>query len=416
MRKILIVGGGGREHAIARYVASPDIQLYCAPGNGGIAQLAECVPIKATDLDGMVAFARDNAIDTVIVAPDDPLALGMVDALQAAGIRAFGPTKAAAEIESSKVFSKGFMQRHNIPTAAYASFDDFDAAVAYARQRNEPLYIKADGLSLGKGAVYAADVDAAERILRGMMLDGVHGDAGRSVVIESMLYGVEATVLAFIDGETVVPMPASRDHKKAFDGDKGLNTGGMGAIAPHPQYTPAMAQYCMERIFAPTVRGMMQEGRSFHGILYFGLMLHPDTNTASVIEYNARFGDPEAQVVLPLLRTPLMQVFDAIIDRKLHTLDVQWSNQAAAVVVLASGGYPESYQSGYAIAGLDALRQTYAYHAGTQCADGGYVTAGGRVVGIGATGASLSEALAVCYDEIRGVSFTDMQYRTDIGR
>ena len=415
---VLVVGGGGREHAIVRTLAkSPKIDaLYCAPGNGGIAEQAQCVPIKATDVEAMVAWAKEHAMDFVVVAPDDPLALGMVDALEAAGIPAFGPRANAAVIEASKVFSKGLMAKYHIPTAKYRSFTDLEEALSYIRQEGAPIVVKADGLALGKGVVVAQTVAEAEKAARSMMADGKFGAAGSQVVIEECMTGPEVTVLCFVDGEHLSPMPPSRDHKRAFDGDKGPNTGGMGAISPAPGYTPEIADRCMREIFLPTVAALKAEGRPFHGVLYFGLMLTPDG--PKVVEYNARFGDPECQAVLSLLETDLMDIFQACRAGTLDRLDIRWKDAAACCLVLASGGYPASYEKGYPITGLAEAEQTaVVFHAGTsRDADGTIRTAGGRVLGVTAVGDDLDAAIDGAYAAARHISFQDMHFRTDIGR
>ena len=416
--KVLVVGGGGREHAIVRTLAkSPKINaLYCAPGNGGIAAQAQCVPIQATDVEAMVAWAKEHAMDFVVVAPDDPLALGMVDALEAAGIPAFGPRANAAIIEASKVFSKGLMEKYHIPTARYRSFTDLEEALSYIRQEGAPIVVKADGLALGKGVVVAQTVAEAEEAARSMMADGKFGAAGAKVVIEECMTGPEVTVLCFVDGEHLSPMPPSRDHKRAFDGDKGPNTGGMGAISPAPGYTPEIADRCMKEIFLPTVAALKAEGRPFHGVLYFGLMLTPDG--PKVVEYNARFGDPECQAVLSLLETDLMDIFQACREGTLDRLDIRWKDAAACCLVLASGGYPTSYQKGYPITGLDEAEQTaVVFHAGTKRDEDGTIrTSGGRVLGVTAVGDDLNAAIDGAYAAAKHISFQDMHFRTDIGR
>ena len=416
--KVLVVGGGGREHAIVRTLAkSPKIDaLYCAPGNGGIAAQAQCVPIQATDVEAMVAWAKEHAMDFVVVAPDDPLALGMVDALEAAGIPAFGPRANAAIIEASKVFSKALMEKYHIPTARYRSFTDLDEALSYIRQEGAPIVVKADGLALGKGVVVAQTVAEAEEAARSMMADGKFGAAGAKVVIEECMTGPEVTVLCFVDGEHLSPMPPSRDHKRAFDGDKGPNTGGMGAISPAPGYTPEIADRCMKEIFLPTVAALKAEGRPFHGVLYFGLMLTPDG--PKVVEYNARFGDPECQAVLSLLETDLMDIFQACREGTLDRLDIRWKDAAACCLVLASGGYPTSYQKGYPITGLDEAEQTaVVFHAGTKRDEDGTIrTSGGRVLGVTAIGDDLDAAIDGAYAAAKHISFQDMHFRTDIGR
>ena len=415
--KVLVVGGGGREHAILWALSkSPKVsQLYCAPGNGGIAALAECVPIKATDVAAMVSWAKENAMDFVVVAPDDPLALGMVDALEEAGIPAFGPRANAAIVESSKIFSKELMAKYHIPTAKYQSFTDLDEALAYIRREGAPIVVKADGLALGKGVVVAQTVAEAEEAARSMMADGKFGAAGSRVVIEECMTGPEVTVLCFTDGEHLSPMPPSRDHKRAYDGDKGPNTGGMGAISPAPGYTPEIARRCMEEIFRPTIDALRAEGRPFRGVLYFGLMLTPDG--PKVVEYNARFGDPECQVVLSLLDSDLMDILQACVDGTLGQLDIRWRDEAGCIVVLASGGYPLDYKKGYPISGLEKAGKTATvFHAGTKLGPNGeYLTNGGRVLGVTATAPTLEEAIDAAYAAAKRISFQDMHMRTDIG-
>ncbi len=416
--KVLVVGGGGREHAILWALSkSPKVsQLYCAPGNGGIAALAECVPIKATDVAAMVSWAKENAMDFVVVAPDDPLALGMVDALEEAGIPAFGPRANAAIVESSKIFSKELMAKYHIPTAKYQSFTDLDEALAYIRREGAPIVVKADGLALGKGVVVAQTVAEAEEAARSMMADGKFGAAGSRVVIEECMTGPEVTVLCFTDGEHLSPMPPSRDHKLAYDGDKGPNTGGMGAISPAPGYTPEIARRCMEEIFRPTIDALRAEGRPFRGVLYFGLMLTPDG--PKVVEYNARFGDPECQAVLSLLESDLMEIFLACRNGTLDQVDVRWTDGAACCLVLASGGYPGKYETGLPITGLEeAGRTAVVFHAGTKRGeDGQILTSGGRVLGVTATADTLEAAIQKAYESAGAISFPDMHFRTDIGR
>ena len=416
--KVLVVGGGGREHAILWALSkSPKVsQLYCAPGNGGIAALAECVSIKATDVAAMVSWAKENAMDFVVVAPDDPLALGMVDALEEAGIPAFGPRANAAIVESSKIFSKELMAKYHIPTAKYQSFTDLDEALAYIRREGAPIVVKADGLALGKGVVVAQTVAEAEEAARSMMADGKFGAAGSRVVIEECMTGPEVTVLCFTDGEHLSPMPPSRDHKRAYDGDKGPNTGGMGAISPAPGYTPEIARRCMEEIFRPTIDALRAEGRPFRGVLYFGLMLTPDG--PKVVEYNARFGDPECQAVLSLLESDLMEIFLACRNGTLDQVDVRWTDGAACCLVLASGGYPGKYETGLPITGLEeAGRTAVVFHAGTKRGeDGQILTSGGRVLGVTATADTLEAAIQKAYESAGAISFPDMHFRTDIGR
>ena len=415
--KVLVVGGGGREHAICWKLAqSPKVtQLFCAPGNAGIAQVATCIDVKATDVDGMVAWAKANAMDFVMVAPDDPLALGMVDAMEAAGIPAFGPHANAAIVEASKAFSKELMAKYHIPTAKYCTFTDLEKALSYLEAQGAPIVVKADGLALGKGVVVAATVDEAKQAAQEMMEDKKFGESGSTVVIEECMTGPEVTVLAFTDGKTVVPMPASQDHKRAYDGNQGPNTGGMGAISPPPQYTPELAQRCMEEIFQPTIDALRAEGRPFQGVLYFGLMLTP--SGPKVVEYNARFGDPECQVVLSLLDIDLMDILQACVDGTLDRLQIRWKDEAGCIVVLASGGYPLDYKKGYPISGLDEADQTaMVFHAGTKLGPGGeYLTNGGRVLGVTATAPTLDGAIAGAYDAAKHISFQDMHFRTDIG-
>ncbi len=418
-QNILIVGGGGREHTIAATLKkSPDCgKLYMAPGNGGTAEIAENLPVKATDIDGVVAAAKANDIDLVFVAPDDPLMLGMVDRLEAEGIRAFGPRANAAIIEGSKVFSKELMKKYKIPTAEYEVFTDSASAIAYIEKQNSfPTVIKAEGLALGKGVIIAEDMKAAVDGVHEIMDDKVFGDAGNRVVIEEFLTGPEVSVLAFCDGKTVVPMVSAQDHKRALDGDKGLNTGGMGTFSPSRIYTDEIAKVCMEKIFRPTVDAMAKEGRPFKGVIYFGLMI--TKNGPKVIEYNARFGDPETQVVLPRLKTDFIKIINAVIDEKLDEIDIEWEDNACVCVVAASGGYPVKYAKGYEISGLDTLAELndiMVYHAGTELREGKVLTSGGRVLGVTAKGENLDAAIKRAYEAIKKVSFKDMHYRRDIG-
>ncbi len=418
--KILVVGGGGREHAIAlKLRENPEVEeIFAAPGNGGMAAFCTLAPIKASDVEGMVAFAKEKKIDFVVVAPDDPLVLGMADAMEEAGIPAFGPSKAAAAIEGSKVFSKGLMKKYGIPTARYEVFDSEEAAAAYVKAQNSyPTVIKADGLALGKGVIIAEDEKAAMDAIHSIMGDRIFGASGSRIVVEEFLEGPEVSVLSFTDGKTIVPMVSSKDHKRALDGDKGLNTGGMGTIAPNPYYTPEMADRCMREIFLPTMAAMNAEKRTFKGCLYFGLML--TKNGPKVIEYNCRFGDPETQVVLPLLKTDLLTIFKAVRDERLADVKVEFSDGAAACVILASGGYPQKYQTGFEIHGLDAMGQApgvTVYHAGTRLEDGKFLTSGGRVLGVTAVGSDLSEALARSYAAAEKIIFEGVHYRKDIGK
>ena len=415
--KVLIVGGGGREHAIATKIAeNPTVEkLYAAPGNGGMASICELVPLKATDVEGIVAWAKDNAIDFVVVAPDDPLCLGMVDALKAVGIPAFGPEKNAAVIEGSKVFSKNLMKKYGIPTAAYETFDDYDAAVAYLENAAYPIVVKADGLALGKGVLICPDKASAVEAVASMMKEAKFGASGARVVIEEFLTGPEVSVLAFTDGKVVKPMVSSMDHKRALDHDEGLNTGGMGTIAPNPCYTPELAERCMKEIFLPTIAAMNAEGRTFRGCLYFGLMM--TESGPKVIEYNCRFGDPETQVVLPLLKSDLLTIMQSTVNGTLADTPVVFDEGAACCVVLASGGYPVSYKSGYPISGLEEAGKTATvFHAGTKLADGSIVTAGGRVLGVTATASTLPEAIDRAYAAAEKITFTDRHMRHDIGQ
>lgn len=421
---ILIIGGGGREHAIARALSkSPKTdKLYCAPGNGGISAIAECFPeVKSTDLDGVVALAERLQPDYVFVAPDDPLVMGLVDMLNEKGFKTFGPKANAAILEGSKAFSKSLMKKYDIPTAAYETFTDEDKACEYIKAQNSyPAVIKADGLALGKGVIIAKDFDEAKAAVHSMLVDGKFGKSGSEIVVEEFMEGTEVTVLAFTDGKTVKPMISSMDHKRAFDNDEGLNTGGMGTIAPNPLYTDKIAEECMEKIFKPTIKAMSAEGRPFKGCLYFGLMLTKDG--AKVVEYNSRFGDPEAQVVLPLLDTDLVDIMEAIWEEKLDTLDIKWSCSSCACVVMASGGYPEKYETGKEISGLNSDGQAvaaedsaYVYHAGTKLDGGRYLTAGGRVLGVTAIGEDLQAALDKAYAAVGTISFEKAHYRKDIG-
>ncbi len=416
---ILIVGGGGREHTIAETLRkSPSCgKLYMAPGNGGTAAIAENLNIKATDVEGVIAAAKEKKVDLVFVAPDDPLVLGTVDRLEAEGIRAFGPRANAAIIEGSKVFSKDLMKKYGIPTASYEVFEDSADAIEYIKKQNSfPAVIKAEGLALGKGVIIAEDMAAAEAGVHEIMDDKAFGDAGNRVVIEEFLTGPEVSVLAFTDGKTVVPMVSAQDHKRALDGDKGLNTGGMGTFSPSRIYTPEIAEECMKTIFRPTIDAMAKEGRPFKGVIYFGLMI--TAKGPRVIEYNARFGDPETQVVLPRLKTDFIDIINAVIDEKLDEITIEWEDNACVCVVAASGGYPVKYAKGYEITGLDELSgrdDIMVFHAGTDIKDGRLVTSGGRVLGVTAKGADLNEAIAKAYEAIKSVNFTDMHYRRDIG-
>ena len=419
--KVMVIGGGGREHAIIKKLKeSKEItKLYALPGNGGIAEDAVCVNIGATDIAAQVKFAIENKIDYAVVAPDDPLCLGAVDELTKAGIPCFGPDKKAAIIEGSKVFSKNLMKKYGIPSAAYEVFDNPESALAYLETAPLPAVIKADGLALGKGVIIAETREDAKRAVRDIMEDKVFGKSGEKIVIEEFLTGPEVSVLSFTDGETVVPMVSSMDHKRALDGDKGLNTGGMGTIAPNPYYTPEIAKQCMKKIFLPTVNAMNAEGRTFKGCLYFGLMLTADG--PKVIEYNCRFGDPETQVVLPLLESDLLHIMQACTDGTLAEQEVKFSDGAAACVILASGGYPVAYEKGKPISGLvdgqlPGEENVTVYHSGTAITeDGQLVTNGGRVLGVTATGPRLTNALSHAYEAAEKISFEKLHKRSDIG-
>lgn len=417
--KVLVVGGGGREHALIRKIkdSSKVDSIACCPGNGGISYDAECYNVSATDIDGVVNLAKEIKADFVVVAPDDPLVAGMVDALNDAGFATFGPTADAAVIEGSKVFSKNLMLKYNIPTAEYKVFNNAEDVIAYLTEKNEfPAVIKADGLALGKGVIIPESLDEAVAGVKEIMEDKIFGASGNNVVVEEFLTGPEVSVLAFTDGKCVKPMVSSMDHKRALDGDKGLNTGGMGTVSPNPYYTDEVAEECMEKIFIPTINAMNAEGRTFKGCLYFGLMITP--KGPKVIEYNCRFGDPETQVVLPRLKTDIMDIFEAINNETLGELDIEWDERACTCVVMASGGYPKSYPKGIEITGLTdgQLDGAVVYHAGTAIKDGRLVTSGGRVLGVTALGATLEEALAKSYDGVSKISFENAHYRKDIGQ
>ena len=413
--KIMVIGGGGREHAIVKKLKeNPNVTaLYCLPGNGGIAWDAVCVPIAATNLDSIVRFAKEHSIDYAVVAPDDPLAMGAVDLLETIGVPCFGPRKNAAIIEASKVFAKELMKRYGIPTARYETFDDMDAALRYLETAPMPAVIKADGLALGKGVIIAQTLSEAKEAVRAMMEDKRFGKSGERIVIEEYLEGPEISVLSFTDGKTVVPMVSSMDHKRAGDGDTGLNTGGTGTVAPNPYNTPEVADRCMREIFLPTIRAMAAEGRPFKGCLYFGLMLTKDG--PKVIEYNCRFGDPETQVVLPLLKTDLLTVMQAVTEERLADCPVTFSDGAAACVILASEGYPGSYQKGFPIRIPDDLNAEI-FTAGVKETDGQLVTSGGRVLGVTATAPTLKEALQKAYAAAEQIRFENVYYRRDIGK
>ncbi len=410
--KVMVVGGGGREHAIIKKIKENKSveEIFALPGNGGIVADATCVNIGAKDIDAIVKFAVENAIDFAVVAPDDPLVLGCVDALNEKGIKTFGPNKAAAIIEGSKVFSKNLMKKYDIPTAQYEVFTDMDAALNYLETAPIPTVVKADGLALGKGVIIAETREAAKDAVKSIMGDRVFGESGSSIVIEEFLTGPEVSVLSFTDGETLVPMISSMDHKRALDNDCGLNTGGMGTIAPNPYYTEEIAKECMEKIFIPTIDAMNKEGRSFSGCLYFGLMLTP--NGPKVIEYNCRFGDPETQVVLPLLESDLLDIMLHISNKTLKDADVRFSDGSACCVVMASKGYPEKYETGFEIT-MPTDKNIYV--AGAKLNDGKLLTGGGRVLGVTETADTLHNAIEKAYATVRDVSFENAYYRNDIG-
>ena len=418
--KILIVGGGGREHAIAVAVAeSPKAdKIYCAPGNAGIAEVAECVPIGVDEFDRIASFAKEKEVDLVIVGPDDPLAAGLVDVLEAAGLRVFGPRKNAAILEGSKAFSKDLMKKYNIPTAAYETFDDAKKAEAYLETADYPVVLKADGLALGKGVLICNTKEEALEGVKSIMLDKQFGAAGNRLVVEEFMTGREVSVLSFVDGKTIRIMTSAQDHKRACDGDKGLNTGGMGTFSPSPFYTKEVDDFCKQYIYQPTVDAMAKEGREFKGIIFFGLML--TQKGPKVLEYNARFGDPEAQVVLPRMKNDIVDVMEACIDGTLDKIDLQFEDNAAVCVVLASRGYPVKYEKGLKISGLEKFKDAdgyYCFHAGTKFdSQGNIVTNGGRVLGITATGDDLKAARANAYKAAGWVDFANKYMRTDIGK
>lgn len=412
LMKVMVVGGGGREHAIIKKLkeSSKVNEIFALPGNGGIAADATCVNIGAKDIEAIADFAAANDIDFAVVAPDDPLVLGAVDALNAKGIKTFGPDKKAAVIEGSKAFSKDLMKKYNIPTAAYETFSDMNDALEYVKTCPIPVVVKADGLALGKGVIIAEVREQAVQAVKDIMGDKVFGDSGNKVVIEEFLTGPEVSVLSFTDGKTIIPMVSSMDHKRALDGDKGLNTGGMGTVAPNPYYTDDIAKECMETIFKPTVEAMNAEGRSFSGCLYFGLMLTP--NGPKVIEYNCRFGDPETQVVLPLLESDLMDIMLKIYDKELDKAEVKFKDECAACVVMASDGYPKKYETGFEIT---MPEDKNIYVAGAKIQDGKLITGGGRVLGVTETAPTLKDAIGKAYETVKSVKFENAYYRKDIG-
>ena len=417
--KVLIVGSGGREHTIAACVAkSPKVEkIYCAPGNAGIGQIAECLPIGAMEFDKLVAFAKEQAVDLTIVGMEDPLVGGLVDEMEAAGLRVFGPRKNAAILEGSKAFSKDLMKKYNIPTAAYENFDDPQAALAYLEQAKMPVVLKADGLALGKGVQICETLEEAREGVRTIMEDKKFGASGNRMVVEEFMTGREVSVLSFVDGKTIRTLPSAQDHKRAMDGDQGLNTGGMGSFSPTPFYTPEVDAFCKKYIFQATVDAMAAEGRPFTGIIFFGLMLTQDG--PRVLEYNARFGDPEVQVVLPRMKNDVIDVIEACIDGRLDQVDLEFEDNAAVCVILASEGYPVSYEKGFVISGLENFDEKdgyYCFHAGTKKTEDGIVTNGGRVLGVTAKGATLKEARANAYEATKWVTFDHKYMRNDIGK
>lgn len=414
--RILVVGGGGREHAICWALKkSPKVtELYCAPGNGGIASVAECVPIQVNQFEEIAQYAIDHTIDLVVIGPDDPLSEGIVDHLEAKGLTVFGPRQNAAIIEGSKVFTKQLLKKYNIPTAAYESFERYEDAVAYLRRQQAPIVIKADGLAAGKGVVVAQTLDEAEKALHDIMVAKVFGESGDQVVIEEFLTGQEMSILSFVDGETVYPMVPAQDHKAVYDNDKGPNTGGMGTYTPLPHIPQAVIDESIETIIKPTAKAMVAEGRPFRGVLFAGLMLTP--NGPKTIEFNARFGDPETQVVLPRLKTDLLDIFLAAVNGRLDQMEIEWSEEAAVCVILASEGYPGSYPKGLPIEGLEDVQDSIVFHAGTAVIDGGVVTNGGRVLGVTALGSDIAEARAKAYADADRIRFQGKHNRTDIAK
>lgn len=415
MSNVLVIGSGGREHAVCHAFkkSKRTDKLFCVPGNAGIAQIATCKQLSVFDFDGIYEYVKEQKIDLVFVTPDDPLAKGMVDYMTERGVRAFGPTASAARLESSKAFSKEFMVRHGIPTAESKIFDSFNEAMDYLKKASYPLVIKADGLALGKGVIICNDLSEAQEAAEQIMVDKTFGEAGKTVLIEQFLVGREVTVMAFCDGKSIKLMPSSQDHKRAYDGDKGLNTGGMGAFAPSPYFTEAHKNELLEKIVLPTVKGLREEGIEFKGVIYFGLMMTKDG--LKVIEYNSRLGDPETEAVLPLLKTDIVDICDACIDGKLDSLNVEWEDKVGFTVVIASGGYPTNVIKGYEIT-IGELNGVTLFHAGTLVKDGKLVTSGGRVFELSGIADSLDAARKLVYGQIDKISFKDSRYRTDIGR
>ena len=415
--KILIVGSGGREHAIAWKVAQSSrvSKIYCAPGNAGIADVAECVPIKAEDIEGIVKFSKENGIDMAVIGPEVPLSMGITDALQAEGISVFGPDKNCAQLEASKSFTKSFLARHNIPTAGYKEYTDKEELKKDIGIYGFPMVLKADGLAAGKGVVIAENAEDAEKAIEEMMGDKIFGEAGAKIVVEEFLTGIEASMLCFVDGKTIVPMESAQDYKRIFDGDKGPNTGGMGTYSPSLIFTPELEQQIMDRILQPTMDGFLADGLDFHGVLFVGLMIGEEG--PKVIEFNNRFGDPETQSVLMRLDSDIVDIFEACIKGTLAEQEIKWSEKRAVCVVIASGGYPGDYEKGKVISGLDAVDEDIVvFHAGTALKDGEIVTAGGRVLGVTATGATNDEARAKAFANVEKITFEGAQFRRDIGK
>lgn len=417
--KVLVVGSGGREHAICWKISQSKKvdKIYCAPGNAGIAQVAECVDIKAMEFDKLVAFAKENSIDLTVIGMDDPLVGGVVDAFEAEGLRVFGPRKNAAILEGSKAFSKDLMKKYHIPTAAYETFESADEAIAYLEKAEFPIVLKADGLALGKGVLICNTLEEAKEGVKSIMLDKQFGSAGNRMVIEEFMTGREVSVLSYVDGKTIKTMTSAQDHKRAKDGDQGLNTGGMGTFSPSPFYTKEVDDFCNKYVYQATVDAMAAEGRAFTGIIFFGLMLTP--KGPRVLEYNARFGDPEAQVVLPRMKNDIIDVMEACIDGRLNEIDLQFEDNAAVCVVLASDGYPEKYDKGFVINGLEQFENKdgyYVFHAGTRKTQEGIVTNGGRVLGVTAKGTDLKEARANAYEATKWIDFENKYCRSDIGK
>lgn len=413
--KILVVGGGGREHAIIWKLIQNDSikEIHCAPGNGGISDIATCVPISATDIDGILEYAQKKQFDLVIVAPDDPLYMGLVDKFQEAGIRAFGPTQKGAEIEGSKVYAKELMKKYGIPTAEYEIFTDYQEACEYVKTCKLPTVVKADGLALGKGVIICNTAEEAIQALKDIMVKKLFGDAGNRVVIEEYIQGPEVSVLSFCDGKTILPMASAQDHKRVFDGDHGPNTGGMGTFSPSPKYTGELKKEIEETIIQRTLYALNQEGRKFKGIIFFGLMLTKDG--PRLLEYNARFGDPEAQVVLPRMKNDLLTVIDAVIDENLEDINLEWKDDSAVCVVMASGGYPGNYEKSITINGLEDVQDAIVFHAGTAKKGASLVTNGGRVLGITSLGRDIQHARKKVYNEVAKIHFQGAHYRKDIG-